>query len=317
MSSPDYTPCAEEPSKIVINERDSQLIRHYLPGGVRELVKVVVEAVCDEYQREPEVWIYGKIVNQPHDLQYRSTNSRGYFHSGQVAMAQPLSEEMERLIEWANRFTGSTFNAILINRYMDGTKTISAHSEREAGIDENGGVLAISYGTERNFCIREKSTKQVFKNVPARHGEAIQMKGSFQKYFTHEIPREARVIGELVSLTFLSHDIAAERKLWDQHMKKVEEKKRMDNEQQERKKMLVEELKQIKANRAAKDEADKANNERLKRKRESTQENMDIIKKIANRAKKDAEELAAMTPTTAEELAKMKRQSMIVRRLEA
>lgn len=304
---PEQTPTADEPAKTVISQRDSQLIRHYLPAEVREMCQRVAHAIRDDYLHEPEVWVYGKQCNQPRDVQFRSRDSKGYFYSSQVVMAQPLSEDMNALIAWANNVTGSRYNGILINRYVDGTKTISAHSDNEVGLDPDGGVLCITHGAERTFRIREKGTKQPVKDVPARNGEAIQMKGDFQKHYTHEIPREATIKGERVSFTFRTHDILAESKLWDKHMKEVEEKNRTDDARKERKRALNEQLEKIKAERAAKEEKEKADGERIKRKRKLTEHERGAVKRIALVAQKEKEQMASLTKLTDAELAKMKR----------
>ena len=50
----------------------------------------------------------------------------------------------------------SNYNGILVNRYQDGTENIGAHSDDEKYLDQSG-VVAISYGHQRKFRIRDKN----------------------------------------------------------------------------------------------------------------------------------------------------------------
>ena len=285
--APQQPPTAAAPAKTVINQHDSQLVRHHVPRPIGEAVARIVEATRDQYKVEPEIWVYGKQCRQPRNIQFRSDESKGYFYSGQVAESQPLTKDMIAVMAWANGVVGAQYNGILINQYTDGTKTVGAHADSEAGLDPTAGALAISHGAERKFRIREKRTKQMVKDVPARQGEAIQMKGQFQSHFTHDIPRESTVLGERVSLTFRLHDIEAERKLWASHMRKVEQKKRQDDDHKQRQQAMRESLEKTKAKRATEDAAREAERERIKRKREDTEEKREAIKKIAMAAEKD------------------------------
>ena len=70
----------------------------------------------------------------------------------------------------------------------------------------NSGVVAISYGAERNFRIRDKKTGKIVENIPTKSNSIIQMAGDFQKEFKHEIPIQKKVLGERYSFTFRHHN---------------------------------------------------------------------------------------------------------------
>ena len=75
----------------------------------------------------------------------------------------------------------------MVNEYVDGNHCIGAHSDDESGLD-NSGVVAISYGAERIFRIRDKADKKMVCDTKTTHCGIIQMGGDFQKLYTHEIP---------------------------------------------------------------------------------------------------------------------------------
>jgi alkylated DNA repair dioxygenase AlkB len=174
------------------------------------LIGMVVIQAAPDYEVEPEIVVYGKTCHQPRDVQFRSDESKGYFYSNQLMQSKPLTPEMRELLGIVNVAFGARYNGILINRYRNGSKTVGAHADSEAGLNANAGVVAISHGATRTFRVRDIKTKGIVGNYPARHHMALQMRGPFQKHYTHEIPQEKKIMGVRVSLTFRQHDPAAE-----------------------------------------------------------------------------------------------------------
>ena len=91
-----------------------------------------------------------------------------------------------------------------MNEYVDGNDTIGEHSDDEKGLGESG-VVGISMGATRKFRLRNKATKEK-TDIFMTDGMILQMGGNFQKEFTHEIPREAKVKEKRVSFTFRYHE---------------------------------------------------------------------------------------------------------------
>ena len=221
------------PTKL-LSTPASQLLEHHLSAETQDLMKQAVEEMKDGFLEEPEITVYGKKCHQQRDIQFRSDESKGYFYSGQCAEAQPMTPACALLLDAANKICATamgpaSFNAILINRYKNGKKNVGAHSDAEHGLDKRAGVFAMSYGATRKFRIRKKQGKGIAGDFPARHGYALQMKGEFQKEFTHEIPKEAKVEEERISFTFRKHDLAIEATLWEEYqVKKAVEIQRQD-----------------------------------------------------------------------------------------
>jgi alkylated DNA repair dioxygenase AlkB len=101
---------------------------------------------------------------------------------------------------------GTQFNGILVNKYIDGNDYIGAHSDEENGLDSIG-VVAISYGSERIFRIRDKSNKTIVCDEPTTHCSILHMGGNFQKLYTHEIPIQKKIKGSRISFSFRKHII--------------------------------------------------------------------------------------------------------------
>jgi alkylated DNA repair dioxygenase AlkB len=159
-------------------------------------------------REEPEIVVGGRVCYQRRDVGFYSDESSGYRYSGQVAESFSLKEHpfLVELLEKVNTKLGTSFNGILINRYKNGEKYISAHSDSKSGLDpKNLMVAGIAYGAVRKFRIRDKSSKKIVLDHLHQPRELIVMTGKFQEQFTHEIPVEKKVKDERISVTFRCH----------------------------------------------------------------------------------------------------------------
>jgi len=226
-------------NKIIPNESSKiQTIEKVIPNKMQTLLKTKKSALLfypDFYpltpalknsletiplNHKPEICIYGKICHQQRNVGFYSDGKVGYKYSGQTTNIFPLSPQPElvSILNKVNKELELDFNGILINEYVDGSNTISAHSDDEKDlatldkvIDHGdyklwGSVVAsLAYGAVRKFRIRDKNTKKVildFKHLP---GGLLLMVGDFQKEFTHEIPKESTIKEGRFSLTFRKH----------------------------------------------------------------------------------------------------------------
>jgi alkylated DNA repair dioxygenase AlkB len=181
----------------------------------KELIDTIIQQAKDCFEIEPEITVFGKRCRQPRDVQFRSDESKGYFYSNQVMEAQQLTEEMRELLRTVNASLGAKYNGILFNRYKNGKKTVGAHGDSEGGLDAKAGVLAISYGATRTFRVRDAARKCIVGDFTSKHLKALQMRGpTFQRKYTHEIPAQAKVLGERISLTFRKHVPEEEARLF-------------------------------------------------------------------------------------------------------
>jgi len=208
-------------SVLLDGTNSAQLIEHDFTKHTQLIDEIVLQSALG-FEIEPPITVFGKQCRQPRDVQFRSDASKGYFYSNQVMQSQPLTQEMTTLLGLVNDTFGANFNGILINRYVDGTKSVAAHADSESGLNEIAGVVAISHGTTRNFRIRDISTKAIIGNYDAKQYMALQMKGPFQANYTHEIPQQKKIKSQRISLTFREHDPIKELALFA----KVQSRKR-------------------------------------------------------------------------------------------
>lgn len=172
----------------------------------RELIDKCVADVADNLDEYPCIKVYGKVCHQRRCVGFFSNESKGYYYSNQLSVAKPMSESMLKLMTQVNNIFETNYNGILVNKYKSGEDYISAHSDDERNLDDNG-VIAISYGATRKFRIRDKKTKKIVKDINLTSYSIVQMGGEFQQEFTHEIPIEKKVKEERISFTFRRHNI--------------------------------------------------------------------------------------------------------------
>lgn len=118
-----------------------------------------------------------------------------------VAKSQPLPDFLKRLLKRVNTKYDTNFNAILINRYDDGSDYISPHSDNESALGNGKIVVGLSLGAERIMRFRNKSDGKIVLDMS--NGCIFAMSGEFQSEYTHEIPKTVKDIR--ISLTFRHH----------------------------------------------------------------------------------------------------------------
>lgn len=153
----------------------------------------------------PSITVYGREAHQRRNVGFFSDTSEGYHYSRRLLAAQPLTETLKELLAEVNKLFKADFNGILINEYIDGSDCIGAHSDDESGLDPSAGVVAISLGASRTFRVRAKEDKRRVLDVRTTDGQVMQMGGTFQREFTHEIPAEKKVKYARYSFTFRKH----------------------------------------------------------------------------------------------------------------
>lgn len=172
----------------------------------KELLENCITDIETQLEERPEIIIFGKKCKQQRNVGFFSDESIGYKYSKKMMASKSLSKSMSELLYIINKEIGAEFNGILVNKYMDGSDYISAHSDDEIGLD-TVGVVSISYGTERVFRIRNKETKEIICDEITTHCSILHMGGNFQNLYTHEIPIQKKIKESRISFTFRKHKI--------------------------------------------------------------------------------------------------------------
>ena len=169
------------------------------------LIDECIAYVTPLLEEKPEIVVFGKKCRQNRNVGFFSDQSIGYKYSNNLMKSKPLQVKMTELLAIVNNTLGTQFNGILVNEYKNGEDYISAHSDDEVGLTDIG-VVSISYGAERTFRIRNKTTKKIVHDEPTTQYGILQMGGNFQQLYTHEIPIQKKIKSSRVSFTFRKHN---------------------------------------------------------------------------------------------------------------
>jgi alkylated DNA repair dioxygenase AlkB len=168
----------------------------FVPGF---LERAAARELFDELQRSTS-WradsrmMYGRRVLVP-----RETASRG------EGCAQPWSPALLRTRSLIEADLGTAFDYVFINRYRNGNDSVAWHSDDDAESNPRRVIASLSLGATRTFELRPlRASGLNHKKVAVElaDGDLVVMQGATQLNYEHRIPKEPRIAGERINLTF-------------------------------------------------------------------------------------------------------------------
>jgi len=148
----------------------------------------------------PEITIFGKTHPMPRIVAWHGEERCRYTYSGHTHTAAPWTPALQVIRARVEAVHGPQ-DAVLVNRYQDGSHSIGAHSDDEGELAPGAPIPAISLGATRRFVIKHRTTGERI-DLPTTHGSLITMAGTTQTVATHAIPKTKKLVGPRISLTF-------------------------------------------------------------------------------------------------------------------
>ncbi|WP_233835100.1 alpha-ketoglutarate-dependent dioxygenase AlkB family protein [Paraburkholderia sp. ZP32-5] len=124
-----------------------------------------------------------------------------YVYSGIRNVPQPWTPAVAELKAAAEATSGARFNSVLLNRYRSGADSMGWHADREPELGKQPVIASVSLGVARTFDLRHNKTA-VVQSFALKGGSLLVMKGDTQAEWRHRVPKEPRVSGERINLTF-------------------------------------------------------------------------------------------------------------------
>lgn len=146
------------------------------------------------------VKIGGRIIDVP---RWQKSYGRTYYFSGQSHTAEPVPNNsfLEELQDWVNAREPYPYQQVLINWYDSAQgHYISAHSDNEGQLIPGSSIYSFSYGEERDFVVKGKQNDYRLV-LPMPHNSLLIMGGEMQKYYTHAVPKRAKLHGRRINVT--------------------------------------------------------------------------------------------------------------------
>jgi len=145
--------------------------------------------------------LYGQVHNVPRLTAWYGDKDKTYTYSGitlhSLNWISPLLEIKKRI----ENFSACSFNSVLLNRYRNGSDSVSWHADDEPELGQNPVLGSVSFGEARPFQLKHKTLDEKRKII-LENGSYLLMKGRTQHCWLHQIPKSKRVLGERINLTF-------------------------------------------------------------------------------------------------------------------
>ena len=107
-----------------------------------------------------------------------------YTYSNTTKQAIPWTNELIDLKRKTELITNSQFNSCLLNLYHDGNEGMTWHSDDEKSLGKNTVIASLSFGAERKFSFKHRSTRQTI-SLLLENGSLLVMRGNTQSnWFT-------------------------------------------------------------------------------------------------------------------------------------
>ena len=149
--------------------------------------------------------IFGREVEMPRLTSWHGDPHASYRYSGRTFAPQPWTPTLAAIRARLEQRTGVCFDAVLANYYRDGGDAMGWHADDEPELGPAAPhdvlVASVSLGSARRFLLRAKKGDTRVE-LRLGGGDLLVMGGATQRGFRHSVPRERRIAGPRLNLTF-------------------------------------------------------------------------------------------------------------------
>jgi hypothetical protein len=145
--------------------------------------------------------MFGKEITTKRKVSFYADDLIAYTYSNKTKKGLAWTHLLIEIKQLVSSYTGSNYNACLLNLYHNGDEGMGWHSDDEKEIVPNSSIASISFGAERKFALKHKATKETL-SVLLEHGSLFEMLGSFQKPWLHSMPKSKKIVAPRINLTF-------------------------------------------------------------------------------------------------------------------
>lgn len=151
--------------------------------------------------RQDTFKIFGKTNLLPRYTAYYGDEGASYAYSGIVNQPQVWTAALTEIRRHLMTALGESFNAVLVNRYADGSQHMGYHADDESELGPAPMIASLSFGATRRFLIRSRDGRERF-GLDLEDRSLTIMAGSFQKDYVHALAKTKRDVGLRINLTF-------------------------------------------------------------------------------------------------------------------
>lgn len=149
-----------------------------------------------------EIVMFGKRVAQPRLVAWLGDVGARYTYSGVTLDPLPWTPTLASLRARVEAETGHAFNSVLANLYRDGIDSMGFHADDEPELGVDPVLASVSLGATRTFVLKPRAAGGCDERIALTHGSLLVMAGRLQSTHRHGVPKERRVHGPRINLTF-------------------------------------------------------------------------------------------------------------------
>lgn len=170
---------------------------HFIP-------KVLADAYYDRLVNELD-WVH-KDPLIPREEYYVHDQGLAYsYGTGAFARmyeSQPTHEVIEEIRASLKDLLGVYFDVVFLNIYQHERHHLGWHADDSPEMSDDHPIITVSLGAEREIWFRPATDLKDVTKVKLHHGSACVMLPGMQDTHHHRIPKNDRVCGPRISLTF-------------------------------------------------------------------------------------------------------------------
>ena len=152
--------------------------------------------------QQEEIKLYGRLIPLPRLTAWFGDEGKTYMYSGITVEPEPWTSTLLEIKRRIEEVSNVTFNSVLLNYYRNERDSVSWHSDDEPELGKNPIIGSVSFGDVRTFQLKHKTDKSPTISIDLPDGSYLEMVGSTQHHWLHQIPKRTRKIGPRINLTF-------------------------------------------------------------------------------------------------------------------
>ncbi|APA00466.1 MULTISPECIES: alpha-ketoglutarate-dependent dioxygenase AlkB family protein [Flavobacterium] len=151
--------------------------------------------------KNDEAIIFGQLITTKRKVAWYADTNFKYSYSKITKEALLWTPELLELKALTEEKTGETYNSCLLNLYHNGNEGMAWHSDAEKDLKKNGAIASLSFGAQRKFAFKHKTTKENVSLI-LEHGSLLVMKDQTQTHWLHRLPPTTKINKPRINLTF-------------------------------------------------------------------------------------------------------------------
>jgi alkylated DNA repair dioxygenase AlkB len=151
--------------------------------------------------KQESIAMFGRRVPLPRLTAWHGDPEAVYRYSGLLNVPAPWTPQLAELRERLADRLGVRFNSVLLNWYRGGNDAMGWHADDEPELGREPAIASLSLGATRTFELEHRTDRERVA-VPLEHGSLLVMTGQTQHRWRHRVPKQRRVEGGRINLTF-------------------------------------------------------------------------------------------------------------------